>query len=77
MLHKPEGDSCSPTACMQFNLQADIWFSCSNASKCGKELFHQQLFLIHYRVATRSGGGPTARRHHIHKTTLPFGKYLH
>lgn len=43
MLHKPEGDCCSPTAYMQFNLQKVIQFSFSNAAKEHKRVIHSAV----------------------------------
>lgn len=77
MLHKPERDSCSPTAYMQFNLQMETSLTFQKLQKDKKELFTQQLFFILYRVAMCSREGPTAMRHHLRKTTLSCEKYLH
>lgn len=77
MLHKPERDSCSSTAHMQFNLQMESSLTFQMLQEYKKELFTQRLFFILYRVATCSHEGPTATRHHLRKTTLSCEKYLH
>lgn len=81
MLHKPEGDCCSPTAYMQFNLQKEIQFSFFKCCKRAKESYSLSSYFLSFTEGPRAPvedllqGDTTLWRYH--KTTLPFEKYLH